>query len=77
MNVRTVARLSADGKQYVLNGEKMWISNAGFADLFIVFAKIDGETFPRFLSSATRLDSRSAPRNISWGFAALQRARWC
>lgn len=43
MNVRTVARLSADGKQYVLNGEKMWISNAGFADLFIVFAKIVAE----------------------------------
>jgi butyryl-CoA dehydrogenase len=49
MNVRTVARLSADGKQYVLNGEKMWISNAGFADLFIVFAKIDGEHFSAFL----------------------------
>ena len=43
MNVRTVARLSADGKQYVLNGEKMWISNAGFADVFIVFAKIVSE----------------------------------
>ena len=43
MNIRTVARLSADGTQYVLNGEKMWISNAGFADLFIVFAKIVGD----------------------------------
>ncbi|HVT97497.1 MAG TPA: acyl-CoA dehydrogenase family protein, partial [Acidobacteriaceae bacterium] len=43
MNVRTVARLSTDGKHYVLNGEKMWISNAGFADLFIVFAKIAKE----------------------------------
>ena len=43
MNIRTVARLSADRKQYVLNGEKMWISNAGFADLFIVFAKIVAE----------------------------------
>jgi butyryl-CoA dehydrogenase len=42
MNVRTVARLSADGKQYVLNGEKVWISNAGFADVFIIFAKIVG-----------------------------------
>lgn len=40
MNIRTQARLSADGSQYILNGEKMWISNAGFADLFIVFAKI-------------------------------------
>ena len=39
MNARTRAVLSADGKHYVLNGEKMWISNSGFADIFTVFAK--------------------------------------
>jgi butyryl-CoA dehydrogenase len=49
MNVRTKAVLSPDGKHYILNGEKMWISNAGFADLFTVFAKIDGEKFTAFL----------------------------
>lgn len=49
MNIRTQARLSSDGTQYILNGEKMWISNAGFADLFIVFAKIDGQQFSAFL----------------------------
>jgi len=49
MNIRAQARLSPDGKQYILNGEKMWISNAGFADLFIVFAKIDGDKFSAFL----------------------------
>lgn len=49
MNIRTRARLSPDGSQYVLNGEKMWISNAGIADLFTVFAKIDGEKFSAFL----------------------------
>lgn len=38
---KTKAALSADGKHYIINGQKMWISNAGFADLFIVFAKID------------------------------------
>lgn len=38
---KTKATLSADGKHYLLNGQKMWISNAGFADLFIVFAKIE------------------------------------
>src|ERR671938_650972 len=42
-------RLSEDGKYYVLNGEKMWISNAGFADLFIVFAKVDGDKFSGFV----------------------------
>jgi alkylation response protein AidB-like acyl-CoA dehydrogenase len=37
------ARLSEDGTEYILNGEKMWISNGGFADVYIVFAKVDGE----------------------------------
>jgi butyryl-CoA dehydrogenase len=49
MNIRAQAKLSADGKQYILNGEKMWISNAGFADLFIIFVKIDGDKFSAFL----------------------------
>ena len=49
LNCRTKAQLSADGKHYILNGEKMWITNAGFADLFIVFAKVDGEKFTAFI----------------------------
>src|SRR3954449_3391121 len=49
LNCRTKATLSPDGKHYVLNGEKMWITNAGFADLFTVFAKVDGEKFSAFL----------------------------
>ena len=49
LNSRTRAELSPDGKHYILNGEKMWITNAGFADLFTVFAKIDGEKFSAFL----------------------------
>jgi len=47
--VRTRAVLSADGKHYVLSGQKMWISNGGWADFFTVFAKIDGEKFSAFL----------------------------
>src|SRR5882724_2579982 len=43
------ARLSDDGKEYILNGEKMWITNGGFADIFIVFAKVDGDKFSAFL----------------------------
>lgn len=46
---KTRAELSEDGQYYLLNGQKMWISNAGFADLFIVFAKIDGEHFTGFI----------------------------
>jgi len=53
MNIRTRATLSADGRHYILNGEKMWISNCGFADLFTVFAKIDGEKFSAFLVDRT------------------------
>jgi len=49
LNCRTRATLSADGKHYLLNGEKMWITNAGFADLFIIFAKVDGEKFTAFI----------------------------
>src|ERR1700693_3928829 len=45
MNCRARVGLSSAGKHYILNGEKMWITNAGFADLFTVFAKIDGEKF--------------------------------
>jgi alkylation response protein AidB-like acyl-CoA dehydrogenase len=52
MNIRTQAKLSPDGKHYLLNGEKMWISNAGIASLFTVFAKIDGEKFTAFLIEA-------------------------
>ena len=46
---KTRAELSEDGQHYILNGQKMWISNAGFADLFIVFAKIDGVHFTGFI----------------------------
>ena len=53
LNCRTRAQLSADGKHYVLNGEKMWITNAGFADLFTVFAKLDGDKFTAFLVEKT------------------------
>jgi alkylation response protein AidB-like acyl-CoA dehydrogenase len=46
---KTKAVLSDDKKHYILNGQKMWITNAGFADIFIVFAKIDGEQFTGFI----------------------------
>ena len=46
---KTKAVLSADGKHYLLRGQKMWITNGGFADLYIVFAKVDGEKFTAFI----------------------------
>src|SRR6202045_3891887 len=52
LNCRARAVLSEDGKHYIINGQKMWITNAGFADLFTVFAKIDGEKFTAFIVDA-------------------------
>ena len=49
LNSRTRAVLSPDGKHWVLNGQKMWITNGGFADVYVVFAKVDGEKFSCFL----------------------------
>jgi alkylation response protein AidB-like acyl-CoA dehydrogenase len=48
-NSRTRAVLSPDGKSWILNGQKMWITNGGFADVYIVFAKVDGEKFSCFI----------------------------
>ncbi len=50
---KTKAELSVDGKNYILNGQKMWITNAGFADLFIVFAQVDGDKFTGFIVEKT------------------------
>jgi alkylation response protein AidB-like acyl-CoA dehydrogenase len=46
---KATARLSPDGTHYILNGEKMWITNGGFADVFVVFAKVDGDKFTGFI----------------------------
>ncbi len=49
LGAKTTAVLSADGKHYVLNGQKCWITNGGFADVYTVFAKIDGDKFSAFI----------------------------
>jgi alkylation response protein AidB-like acyl-CoA dehydrogenase len=49
LGAKTTAKLSADGKYYLLNGQKCWITNGGFADVYTVFAKIDGDKFSAFI----------------------------
>jgi alkylation response protein AidB-like acyl-CoA dehydrogenase len=49
MSIRTTAVLSDDGRFYILNGEKQWITNAAFADIFIVYAKVAGEKITAFI----------------------------
>src|ERR1700739_3929341 len=48
-NSLTRAELNKEGTHYILNGQKMWITNGGFADLYVVFAKVDGEKFSAFI----------------------------
>ena len=52
-NSLTRAELNKEGTHYILNGQKMWITNGGFADVYIVFAKIDGEKFTAFIVERT------------------------
>jgi alkylation response protein AidB-like acyl-CoA dehydrogenase len=49
LSAKTTARLSPDGRHYLLNGQKAWITNGGFADVFTIFAKVDGEKFTAFI----------------------------
>ena len=49
LGAKSTATLSADGKHYILNGQKCWITNGGFADVYTVFAKIDGDKFSTFI----------------------------
>ena len=71
------AKLSEDGTEFILNGEKMWISNGGFADVFIVFAKVDGEkakSFRRSLSSVLKIVVQ-ARKNTKWASNPVRRHR--
>jgi alkylation response protein AidB-like acyl-CoA dehydrogenase len=52
-NSLTRAELNAEGTHYILNGQKMWITNGGFADVYVVFAKINGEKFTAFIVERT------------------------
>lgn len=49
LGAKTSAKLSADGKHYIVNGQKCWITNGGFADVYTVFAKVDGDKFTAFI----------------------------
>jgi alkylation response protein AidB-like acyl-CoA dehydrogenase len=49
LGAKTTAKLSADGKHYLLNGQKCWITNGGFAQIYTVFAKVDGDKFTGFI----------------------------
>ena len=65
-NSRTRAVLSPDGRYWILNGQKMWITNGGFADVYIVFAKVDGENFSCFIVERGFPGFSAAPKKKRW-----------
>ena len=67
LNSLTRAELSEDGRHYVLTGQKMWISNGGWADLYTVFAKVDGERFTAFLVERSFAGVRPGPEEHKMG----------
>jgi alkylation response protein AidB-like acyl-CoA dehydrogenase len=75
MAAKATARLSEDGKEYILNGEKMWITNGGFADIFIVFAKVDGDKFTAFIVERQPGLPRGAAAGRRWWIGAARSGR--
>ena len=72
---RTRAVLSPDGKNWILNGQKMWITNGGFADVYIVFAKVDGEKFSCFIVERGTPGFSADPKKRKWESAAVPPCR--
>ena len=68
--IKASARLSEDGKHYILNGSKVFITNAGFADIFVVFAKVDGTKFSAFIVERTLKGVSVGPEEKKMGFKA-------
>ena len=74
LGARARATRQDDGS-FVLNGEKMWITNGGFADVFIVFAKVDGEQFTAFIVERAFGGCRAATKSTRWACMAPRRRR--
>ncbi len=67
LSAKTTAKLSDDKKYYILNGTKMWLSNAGFADVYITFAQIDGDKFTAFIIEKGYPGVSTAPEERKMG----------
>jgi hypothetical protein len=67
LSAKTTAKLSDDGTHYILNGTKMWLSNAGFADVYITFAQIDGDKFTAFIIEKGYPGVSTAPEEKKMG----------
>lgn len=70
LGARTTAKLSADGQHWILNGTKQWITNSGFADVFVVYAKVDGEKFSAFIVERNHPGVSVGPEEVKLGLHA-------
>ncbi|GIM44899.1 acyl-CoA dehydrogenase [Collibacillus ludicampi] len=70
LGAKTTAKLTADGTKYILNGTKQFITNAGFADVFVVYAKVDGEKFSAFIVERTFPGVSVGPEEKKMGIKA-------
>ena len=70
MGARTTAKLTEDGKHWILNGTKQWITNAAFADVFVVYAKVDGEKFSAFIVERSFPGVSVGPEEVKLGLHA-------
>ncbi len=70
LGARTTAKLSEDGKYWILNGTKQWITNSGFADVFVVYAKVDGEKFSAFIVERDYPGVSVGPEEVKLGLHA-------
>jgi len=66
LGAKTTAKLSEDGKHYILNGQKIWITNGGFADVYTVFAKVDGDKFSAFIVERGFEGFTQGPEEQKW-----------
>ena len=67
LSAKTTAKLSEDGNYYILNGQKMWITNGGFADILITFAQVDGDKFTCFIIETKSEGFTRGKKKIRWG----------
>lgn len=72
LSAKTTAKLSADGKYYLLNGQKCWITNGGFADVYTVFAKVDGDKFTGFIVERGTEGFTQGPEEQKWALKVPQ-----
>lgn len=66
LGAKTTAVLNEAGTHYILNGEKQWITNSAFADVFVVYAKVDGDKFSAFIVEKNYPGVSTGPEEKKW-----------